>query len=758
MAKTELTPQFSSEPPIPTTGSFGELGIPYILWQRKWYLIGALAACLSCAAIYIFQADSIYEVSAELLVQEYQQPMGSELKATNKRNDENFIATQAQIIRTAVLRQVVNALVQSQAVDRTLDESDLFNVIRDSLSVTSLRDTDVLRIACRRGVSDEAQQIVEKIIKQYMFFVSDQEKGRTSNIVGLLASREKELREEIDQLREKYDSNRDSGQNLFAGYGEEATRIHQAQLLKIGEGLTTARLKRIELETQLEARSLSPKQGQLLASVAPLEASSLGLRTTLMGKLRIEQVQQDGLIRVDNSLVNARTRREKLGLNYGAKHPSMQAVEKEIEMLEELRAQMKERIIQSEKSRRQEETGAELLASEQTRIALEQALNAEKRKEERLTELFDSEQTVMKQISLHLSQQAHLTKELERKQSFYDVVLSQLKDTQLPERALAEGQGGVSVKVLKAATTTVSPVWPRPSLVYGVALVVGLLGGTGLVSLVETMDHRFRLPDEVKSLLSLQVLGRVPPLSFPRGTASRLMHSARMVLGSSWTAYAESYRSLRTLLVANFPQEGCQILQITSPQESDGKTTVSANLATSYAQLGKRILLIDADLHQGEINKIFDVSNHQGLTEILEGEADVNTVIQRASEVELDIITRGRGVKNTVELVSSPLFGQTLEQMRDKYDVVIVDTPPTLVLSDAAIMARCVDHVLMVVMIGKTTVASARRAAETLQSVGAQIVGTVVNRVIPSSRYGYDYYYQNYSEEGYGSLKENGTV
>ena len=133
-------------------------------------------------------------------------------------------------------------------------------------------------------------------------------------------------------------------------------------------------------------------------------------------------------------------------------------------------------------------------------------------------------------------------------------------------------------------------------------------------------------------------------------------------------------------------------------------------------------------------------------------------MIQRASEVELDIITRGRGVKNTVELVSSPLFGQTLEQMRDKYDVVIVDTPPTLVLSDAAIMARCVDHVLMVVMIGKTTVASARRAAETLQSVGAQIVGTVVNRVIPSSRYGYDYYYQNYSEEGYGSLKENGTV
>ena len=199
-------------------------------------------------------------------------------------------------------------------------------------------------------------------------------------------------------------------------------------------------------------------------------------------------------------------------------------------------------------------------------------------------------------------------------------------------------------------------------------------------------------------------------------------------------------------------------MPLTSPQESDGKTTVSANLATSYAQLGKRILLIDADLHQGEINKIFDVSNHQGLTEILEGEADVNTVIQRSSEVELDIITRGRGVKNTVELVSSPLFGQTLEQMRDKYDVVIVDTPPTLVLSDAAIMARCADHVLMVVMIGKTTVASARRAAETLQSVGAQIVGTVVNRVIPSSRYGYDYYYQNYSEEGYGSLKENGTV
>ena len=154
MAKTELTPHFSSEPSIPTTGSFGELGIPYILWQRKWYLIGALAACLSCAAIYLLQADSIYEVSAELLVQEYQQPMGSELKAANKRNDENFIATQAQIIRTAVLRQVVNELVQSQAVDRTLDEFDLFNVIRDSLSVTSLRDTDVLRIACRRGVSD----------------------------------------------------------------------------------------------------------------------------------------------------------------------------------------------------------------------------------------------------------------------------------------------------------------------------------------------------------------------------------------------------------------------------------------------------------------------------------------------------------------------------------------------------------------------------------------------------------------------------
>ena len=212
---------------------------------------------------------------------------------------------------------------------------------------------------------------------------------------------------------------------------------------------------------------------------------------------------------------------------------------------------------------------------------------------------------------------------------------------------------------------------------------------------------------------------------------------------------AEAYRGVRTQLYFSTQGAGHQVIQITSPNPGDGKSTLAANLAVSIAQSGKRVILMDCDFRKPRVHKIFHIDKPDvGLAAVITGDCDLGTAI-RTSEIEnLFILPCGPRPQNPAELLTSPEFQTVIDQLRALYDFVIIDTPPVLAVSDPAVVAPRVDGVLLVFRMTKKARPTAERAREQLAALGANVLGVIVNGTGRSKEDGYGYGYgYNY---GYG--------
>jgi capsular exopolysaccharide synthesis family protein len=213
---------------------------------------------------------------------------------------------------------------------------------------------------------------------------------------------------------------------------------------------------------------------------------------------------------------------------------------------------------------------------------------------------------------------------------------------------------------------------------------------------------------------------------------------------------AEAYRGVRTALYFSARGAGCKVIQITSPDPGDGKTTLAANLAVSIAQSGKKTLLIDADFRKPKQHKVFGISPKIGLATALMDEASVLDAAQPSGIPNLMVLPCGPVPPDPSELLTSPRFKELLDSLHGQYDFVLIDTPPLLAVTDPCAVAARVDGVLLVIRLSKSGRPHAERAKEILATLGATVLGVVVNgtsRETSSGGYGYGYSYKDY---GYG--------
>ncbi len=205
---------------------------------------------------------------------------------------------------------------------------------------------------------------------------------------------------------------------------------------------------------------------------------------------------------------------------------------------------------------------------------------------------------------------------------------------------------------------------------------------------------------------------------------------------------SESYRTLRTnIQFANVDQTMRTIL-VTSTSPGEGKTTTLTNLAVAMAQDGKKVLVIDCDMRKPRIHKAFEISNQKGLSDILMKRCDVTEAIVRLEDVGLDVIPAGIIPDNPSELLNSASMKNFIENVRSIYEYVFVDTPPVIPVTDAMIMSRYIDGVVLVISHGNTQIDMAKNAVEQLRSVKANILGVTLNRIpVTDSKAYYNYYY-----------------
>ena len=307
--------------------------------------------------------------------------------------------------------------------------------------------------------------------------------------------------------------------------------------------------------------------------------------------------------------------------------------------------------------------------------------------------------------------------------------------------------------VIEPAQTPREPAFPNHVLNGGLALVVGLVVGTGLGFL------RDRLLDVVKSRLDLATAARAPVWSLiPRVAAWAKSDQPSLITADEPdSAVSEAYRTLRTAVLFAATQKSLKTLMITSAHQHEGKTTITANLAVTLAQAGRKVVIVSADLRKPRLHHLFALTRGRGLVDLLVGDSKLDDVLIKDWMKGLSILPSGGVPGNPAELLGSNGMRELLEQLADDFEFVLIDAAPLLAVTDAAILGSFVDGVVLVTDAGKTTRSAVRQAREQLDQIQATVAGAVLNNVDASSGaagyYGHYYTYKE-AEEKPGRIRQ----
>lgn len=310
----------------------------------------------------------------------------------------------------------------------------------------------------------------------------------------------------------------------------------------------------------------------------------------------------------------------------------------------------------------------------------------------------------------------------------YSALLQSYEQTRL-----SAAQGSDDVVMFEPAEVPTVPVRPRTATNTALAAIIGLMFGSGIGLLVEYLDDTFKSPDDVRRSLDMSTLGLIMRFN---GVENDLI-----VASDPSSPVAEAFRVLRTNLWFSNVDRPPRKLLVTSPGPVEGKSVVTANLAAVIAQAGLRVV-VDADLRRPRQHHIFGIRPQGGLSRaLLEG--NVDSQVQSGRLAGLALLPAGGLPANPAEVLASQRMVRLLEDLADQVDVVLLDSPPVLPVTDATVLARLVDGVVLVLQAGRTRRVAAQQAVERLQQVGATLLGTVLNGIPPRGG-GHYYYYESY--------------
>jgi capsular exopolysaccharide synthesis family protein len=438
------------------------------------------------------------------------------------------------------------------------------------------------------------------------------------------------------------------------------------------------------------------------------------------------------------------TRYAELNTTFGPSYPKVVELKNQ---LDDINSQ-----IQAEAKRIERRLKGDYLTAVQREKMLSAALENQKREANQLNE---------SAIEYNL-----LKRDLETSRQLYEGLLQRLK-----EAGVSAGLRSNNIRIIDAARTPTSPSSPNIPRNLTLAFIVGLVGGVMLAFIQEAMDNTLRTPEQIQAISSLPSLGFIPLeaqlskgmlLSLTsdvlRGSSDSAMSSEEaaragliVLQNKPFSEMAESYRALRTSILLSSLGAPPKVILVTSPLPQEGKTTTAMNCAAALAQQGSRVLLIDADMRRPRIASALNLDSTVGLSNLLTGSAPLEDVVQAVPQVpNLFAIASGPIPPHPAELLGSDLMEQHLAVLRERFDHIVIDSPPALSVTDAVMLSARVDSVLIVVFAGRTRKEALRRVRELFTQVNARLMGVVVNGVDVRSPDHYYYYYgKRYGDSNY---------
>lgn len=320
--------------------------------------------------------------------------------------------------------------------------------------------------------------------------------------------------------------------------------------------------------------------------------------------------------------------------------------------------------------------------------------------------------------------------------------------TNLESIRLARMRSTPSIVQVEQALPAAEPIRPRPIVNMAMGGILGLLLAGGFAFISEYLDDTLRSPEEVSEILHLPVLGYIGDMEQQPRLRDDKRKNLPYVLAQPRSPVAEAFRSLRANLEFVDLDRPVQTLAVTSSSVSEGKTTIATNLAIVMSQLGRKVVLIDADLRRPRVHRALGISNVMGLSDVLRNHATIQEVAQPWGNGNLMVVTSGSLPPNPAEVLSSTRMAQVMEELKSIAHMIVIDSPPSLLADTAALAARA-DGVLLVIQSNKTQLNTAMAMIEQLRRVGAHVVGVALNRINTRESF---YYYndlKNYASYAY---------
>jgi succinoglycan biosynthesis transport protein ExoP len=699
-----------------------------LLLKRKWVVIGCFATIFSVVAIASLKTTPVYEASGTIAVNKPDTTLNFQNSTTFSLDyfDPTELDTEVKILQSDLLAiqvirelnldrrsELANQAPPSPSSDLAPDPlqsdpalaSSMIGGFKGNLRVNLSPNTRIIEVHYRSADPQMAANVVNTLMQTY---VENNFKARfesTMQASDWLSKQLVDLQMKVETSQEKLVRYQKEHEILGA---DEKQNITMEKLDELNKELTAAESERMDKEAAYRLVESGDPEA-IASSFAAAEDSGAGQNTnSLLPALRAKEA-------------DLKIQAAELNTQFGPSYPKLSVLNNQ---LKEVDSQ-----IQNEMKKVVSKVRGQYSASLQREGMLHEALEKQKQEANKLNE---------SAISYTL-----LKRDVYTNRQLYEGLLQKLK-----EAGVSAGLKSNNFRIVDGARPPTAPIEPNIPRNLLFAAVLGLASGIGLAFVLEGLDNTVRTTEQAQMISGVPSLGMIPLGS---RSAREGPNPKRLVIASSKEAVelvtqvrpqsqmAESYRALRTSLLLSSIGAPPKVIMVTSALPQEGKTTTSINTAVVLAQKGVRVLLIDADLRRPSIHKTLSMGPHSGLSNVLTGSTTLEQAITPSTILpNLFVLPSGTPPPNPAELLASANMRDVLNQLSEQYDHIVIDTPPSLSVTDAVVLSPRADAVVLVIRSGQTTKQALRRSRDVLMQVNAKVVGVLLNAVDLSSP---DYYY-----------------
>jgi len=721
---------------------------------------------LGLGALYYLNAPRTYESIAEIYVETLRAPDLNGVRTDDQTLSEKTIETHKEFIRS---KMIVSRAMEENGLDKLQSVADAdypleFIIERLTVEVTE-ENSNILAIRYAGENAEDCHKIASAITDTYDVFLGESNQSIGKSTTDLIRKAKDELLIEISAIDKEYGEFQDQvpPEVLFT-QGDGGINLHRERQLRIEQKRAEKEVERTGLAATIDSHQRALDEGgdsreaiyyMALLELRPEEQNELNL-------LRIrahEEYTQREMMRqyagvLTETYIGLMIEKSELESEYGEGHDSLQSNAQRILMTR----RMLKKALQNENPIDIGQTQQDEIEDQPVEIdyvtvymqSLRDRLEALDTEITFLDKSFAEELQLAKEIQDYLDQDYAIRNDRDNKQLLYDAVVARLTEINLIQE-----YGGDQFNLL-APPELGKQIAPRLLLVAACSLFLGIFTGGSLAWLIDRAENTFRTPIEIRDTLQLPVIGRIPFIKLKQQVVSGDYPNFAPVVCTVHrhdSVSAEAYRAVRTSLYFSTKGQDHKVIQVSSPLPGDGKSTCVANLAVTIAKSGKQVLVVDADFRRPTMHAMLgQTADGHGLADVVSGSAEPDDAIRATAIENLSFVSAGRRPANPSELLSSPEFKSFIDLVRDKFDFVLVDTPPLLAVTDPSAVAARVDGVILALRIRKGVRGPARRSRELLANVGANVLGVVVNACDERYKYGYggEGYGLGYGGYGYG--------